>query len=595
MAESIALLAREDQDVWITNPKAGCTMEMLAKDFMVLPVAEQLIERYGDDLVCVSYMNTSGRLKALAGKTGGAVCTSSNAHKVVEWARRNGQKVLFVPDEHLGRNTAARLGMDLSKVVRLASAEETRGAFPVDDAHVEGGLAALDAAEMILWGSYCGVHTVFTEGHVRWWQERDWTVLVHPESKLEVVEAADGSGSTAYLWKAVEEATPGSKLVIGTEGHFVTNARELGKQRGVEVMHLADIPDPGFGTSGCGCATMSRNDPPHLAGMLDLLRKGQAPDANRVMAGDSVNELTGERDRLESDERAELVTHARKALERMIEIKEITSLVSLKKRPQLRRQQFFWCAADRRFIPSSRVGDGVVDCCDGADETMRKEPPTGPRLMPRCPASHDEVTTFQKGAARRRERFGGRTISDALAGQCVEKTLVPFTYVLCFGSRAEQREGGERRSLGDARAFDAVSRTWRHEGGDACPGDVARSATVEIECSAGLCGNQISGASRHRREPSSLVDLHTGAGPADYEILAVDEVSMCVYHIRVASPAGCDETRREELGPRLAAVEADGSPRIVNGWLLTRGERGEGMWYHVGTAATQLFAPEGWF
>ena len=157
------------------------------------------------------------------------------------------------------------------------------------------------------------------------------------------------------------------------------------------------------------------------------------------------------------------------------------------------RQQFFWCAADRRFIPSSRVGDGVVDCCDGADETMRNAPPTGPRLMPRCPASHDEVTTFQKGAARRRERFGGRTISDALSGQCVEKTLVPFTYVLCFGSRAEQREGGERRSLGDARAFDAVSRTWRHEGGDACPGDVARSATVEIECSAGLCENQISG------------------------------------------------------------------------------------------------------
>ena len=80
---------------------------------------------------------------------------------------------------------------------------------------------------------------------------------------------------------------------------------------------------------------------------------------------------------------------------------------------------------------------------------------------------------------------------------------MPFTYVLCFGSRAEQREGGERRSLGDARAFDAVSRTWRHEGGDACPGDVARSATVEIECSAGLCENQISGAPRHRRD---LVD-----------------------------------------------------------------------------------------
>ena len=124
------------------------------------------------------------------------------------------------------------------------------------------------------------------------------------------MEAADGSGSTAYLWQAVLDAPEGSKLVIGTEGHFVANARELGKQRGVEVMHLADIPESGFGTAGCG------------AGMLDLLRKGEAPDANRVLAGDSVDELTGERDRLNSAERSELVHHARIALERMIEVTE---------------------------------------------------------------------------------------------------------------------------------------------------------------------------------------------------------------------------------------------------------------------------------
>ena len=103
MAEAIAILAGPDQEVWITNPKAGCTMEMLAKDYMVLPVAEQLIERYGDELVCVAYMNTSGRLKALAGRTGGAVCTSANAHLVVDWARRKKKKILFLPDEHLGK------------------------------------------------------------------------------------------------------------------------------------------------------------------------------------------------------------------------------------------------------------------------------------------------------------------------------------------------------------------------------------------------------------------------------------------------------------------------------------------------------------
>jgi quinolinate synthase len=210
--------------------------------------------------------------------------------------------------------------MDLSRVVRLASAEQTRGAFPLDDAHVEGGLAALDRAEMILWGSHCGVHTVFTERHVAWWQERDWRVLVHPESTLEVVEAADGAGSTAYLWNAVQNAPAGSRIVIGTEGHFVRNARELGRQRGVEVMHLADVPEADFSSAGCGCATMSRNDPPHLAGMLDLLRRGTPPDANRVLAGDAVDETSGARERLKPDERSEIARLARIALERMIEV-----------------------------------------------------------------------------------------------------------------------------------------------------------------------------------------------------------------------------------------------------------------------------------
>jgi len=325
MAESIAILANPDQSVWITNPKAGCTMEMLAKDYMVEPVAEQLVERYGDDLTVIAYMNTGGRIKALAGRTGGAVCTSSNAPKIVEWARKQGKKILFVPDQHLGRNTAFKLGMDLSKVVALPDPQLGRGAFKVNDSTVEGGMAALDRAEMILWGSYCGVHTVFSPAQVAYWRERGYTVLVHPESKLEVVQAADGSGSTNFLWEAVMKAAPGSKIAIGTEGHFVKNAREQGRQRGVEIVHLADIPDPAFHSMGCGCATMSRNDPPHLAGMLDLLRKGTPPEINRVLAGDVVDEQSGALDRKDGAERAELIGHARKALERMIEVTEAAS------------------------------------------------------------------------------------------------------------------------------------------------------------------------------------------------------------------------------------------------------------------------------
>jgi quinolinate synthase len=323
MAESIAILANDDQQVWITNPKAGCTMEMLAKDYMVSPTADQLVERYGDELCVIAYMNTSGRLKALAGRTGGAVCTSSNAHLVVDWALQQGRKVFFVPDQHLGRNVAERLGLDQERdVAALPDAQLGRGAVKIDDHATPGGLAALDRARMILWGSYCGVHTVFTPAQVRWWQARGWRVLVHPESRLEVVQAADGSGSTDFLWKAVSTAAPGSRLAIGTESHFVSNARELARTRGVEVVHLADIPDPALSSGGCGCATMSRNDPPHLAGMLDLLRRGTPPDLNRVLAGDSVDEITGRRERFDDQERAQLVSAARAALERMIAITE---------------------------------------------------------------------------------------------------------------------------------------------------------------------------------------------------------------------------------------------------------------------------------
>ena len=316
MAEAIAILAHQDQDVWITNPKAGCTMELLAKDHMVLPVADQLIDRYGDDLCCVAYMNTSGRLKALAGRTGGAVCTSSNAHLVLDWAFAQGKKVLFVPDQHLGRNTAHRLGMAPEEMLTLP---DPRLGVPRID-RLPGGLKALDDARLLLWGSHCGVHTIFTADMVRHWQEHGYRVLIHPESPLEAVVEADGQGSTNYLWREVMEAEPGSKIAVGTEGHFVRNAKEQARLRGVEVVHLADVP--GFDQAGCGCATMSRNDPPHLAGMLDLLRKGEAPDINHVLAGDVVDDGSMARDRLTEAERTELISDARKSMERMIDIVE---------------------------------------------------------------------------------------------------------------------------------------------------------------------------------------------------------------------------------------------------------------------------------
>ncbi len=318
MAESIAILARDDQDVWITNPKSGCTMEMMAKEHMVAPAFEDLHARYGDDLLVLSYMNTSGRVKALAGKTGGSVCTSSNAEKVVNWALGEGKKIFFLPDRHLGEVVAGWTGIPAAKLFQWEGGFDG-GRMTVADLPA-ADRARLDDATMVLWGSWCGVHTVFTPEHVAHWKGKGWRVLVHPECPKVVVDAADGSGSTKYLWNEVMAAKEGDRLAIATEGHFVRNAADQARLRGVEVVNVADVPQPGSEGMGCGCATMSRNDPPHLVAILDLLRKGTPPDLNRVLAGDIVDEGTGRRDRLSVEERAEMVRDARRSLERMIEV-----------------------------------------------------------------------------------------------------------------------------------------------------------------------------------------------------------------------------------------------------------------------------------
>ncbi len=320
MAEAVALLAHDDQQVWITNPKAGCTLEMHAKEHMVAPVAQWLIDRFGGAFSIVAYMNTSGRIKALAGQTGGAVCTSANAHKVLAPILAEHGRVLFVPDQHLGRNVAAQLGLAPDDVYLLP--DDVRTPENLDDL-LRDDLDRLDRARLLLWPSSCSVHTLFTPEMVAYHQSLGRRVLIHPESPRETVAVADGSGSTRYLWDEVLKGAAGSRgsvFAVGTEGHFVRNLADRARREGIEVHHLAAVP--GFASSGCGCAAMSRNDPPHLAGMLDLLRKGEAPDLNRVLPGDVVDETSLGRDRLDGAERAILVRDARLAMERMIALSE---------------------------------------------------------------------------------------------------------------------------------------------------------------------------------------------------------------------------------------------------------------------------------
>ncbi len=321
MAESIRILAHDQQQVYITNPKSGCTMEMLAKDFMVEPAFLDLNERYGEkNILPVCYMNTSGRVKALTGAQGGAVCTSSNVKKIFQWAREQKKKILFIPDQHMGENVAAWLGIE-----SLAYwPGGTAGAQYSLKAQDKKTLDRFDKAELILFASECAVHTYYKASMCSYWQNQGYTCIVHPECRHEVVRVADASGSTAFIWDyVVHDKAKTKRYAIGTENHLVMNLKQYCKPQGIEVVNLAEAPSqPGQAGIGCGCATMSRNDPPHLVALLDLLRQGKSMDYNEIKAGDVVNEFTGSRQRLDNRDQTWIIENAKRALRKMIEITE---------------------------------------------------------------------------------------------------------------------------------------------------------------------------------------------------------------------------------------------------------------------------------
>lgn len=321
MAESISILANPGQHVYITNPKSGCTMEMLAKDFMVEPAFLDLNERYGaENILPVCYMNTSGRVKAMTGAQGGAVCTSSNVKKIFSWALAQNKKILFIPDQHMGENVAMWLGIENIAYWPGGTAGAQYSLMDQDNTTIE----KFDKASLILFGSECAVHTHYTREMCEYWHDKGYTSIAHPECRNEVIRVAQHHGSTAFIWDHVIHDRSGTKkYAIGTENHMVENLKQACKPLGIEVVNLAEAPkkdhEPGM---GCGCATMSRNDPPHLVALLDLLRQDKAPQYNEVKAGDVVNEFTGTRKRLTSKGQQWVIDNARKALIQMIRITE---------------------------------------------------------------------------------------------------------------------------------------------------------------------------------------------------------------------------------------------------------------------------------
>ncbi|MCX7119668.1 MAG: quinolinate synthase NadA, partial [Legionellales bacterium] len=200
MAESIRILAHDSQQVYITNPRSGCTMEILAKDFMVTPAIEDMNTRYGaDNVLPICYMNTSGRVKAMTGAQGGAVCTSSNVKKIMLWALKQKKKILFIPDMHMGENVAHWLG-----IKNLAYwPGGTQGAQYSLEQQDSATLAQFDRAELVLFGSECAVHTHFQASMCEYWDKQGFTTIAHPECRLEVIRTAQHAGSTAFIWDYV--------------------------------------------------------------------------------------------------------------------------------------------------------------------------------------------------------------------------------------------------------------------------------------------------------------------------------------------------------------------------------------------------------
>jgi quinolinate synthase len=322
MAESISILAHHDQSVYITNPKSGCTMEMLAKDFMVQPAFDQLNERYdANSILPVCYMNTSGRIKAMTGAQNGAVCTSSNVKKIFQWAMKQNKKILFIPDRHMGENVAAWVGIPNDKIAYWPAGQQAVN-FRLSEQPKEV-IERFDRAQLILFASECGVHSYYQPDMVAYWQQQGYYVVVHPECRHDVVKIADGFGSTAYLSDMVmnDRANIG-KYAVGTENHMVKNLREACESKNIKVVNLSEIPSNQFKKRGCGCATMSRNDPPHLIAVLDLLRQGKVPAFNLVKPGDVVHEFAGTRERLTESGQQWITANAKRALEKMISITE---------------------------------------------------------------------------------------------------------------------------------------------------------------------------------------------------------------------------------------------------------------------------------
>ena len=276
MAESADVLSAPHQQVILPDLAAGCSMaDMAAIEQLETCWEEMSMAGVVADggVIPVTYINSSAAIKAFVGERGGIVCTSSNCAATLRWAWERGRHVLFLPDQHLGRNTACKMGVALDQMV-------------VWDPHeICGGLTTdvLKDARMILWKGHCSVHERFTAAQIARIRERrpGVRVIVHPEVSWDVVQAADDSGSTEYIIRQVTESAPGSIWAVGTEVHLVNRLAQT-VQPEKTVLSLDQF--------GCLCSTMFRVSPNHLLWVLEGLLAGQVH--NRIVVPDEQKHWT---------------------------------------------------------------------------------------------------------------------------------------------------------------------------------------------------------------------------------------------------------------------------------------------------------------
>lgn len=280
MAETADLLSRPEQAVILPNLAAGCSMADMADIDQVEDCWEQLADVNGDmeatdaegrvPVVPVTYMNSSAAIKGFVGRHGGIVCTSSNARTVLEWAFQRGRRVLFFPDQHLGRNTAKAMGVPLEQMP-MWNPRRPLGGASVD---------ALEDARVILWHGFCSVHRRFSVDQIEKARAEHpgVRVIVHPECPMDVVDAADEAGSTDYIRKAIEAATEPTTFAIGTEVNLVQRLAAQHPQH--EIFCLDPVV--------CPCSTMYRIHPGYLAWVLEGLVAGQV--RNRIVVPSDVAE-----------------------------------------------------------------------------------------------------------------------------------------------------------------------------------------------------------------------------------------------------------------------------------------------------------------